>query len=154
MGRYVTYHDMMASPPPFSFAPDCTASARRTYLGATSTTLAHMPCTRWPLPLCTVASPSKHSLRARRPGVVIHEDNQRTRRRTRVHSGRGGLAHAEDLQEIIATASDDESIGIWDFASVERVGTLEVHLTADTHSLTIRASDLCDHAGTACGGKR
>ena len=51
MGRYVTYHDMMASPPPFSFALDCTASARRTYLGATSTTLAHMPCTLWPLPL-------------------------------------------------------------------------------------------------------
>ena len=33
MGRYVTYHDMMASPPPFSFALDCTASARRTYSG-------------------------------------------------------------------------------------------------------------------------
>ena len=33
MGRYVTYHDMNMSPPPFSFALDCTASARRTYSG-------------------------------------------------------------------------------------------------------------------------
>ena len=32
---------------------------------------------------------------------------------------------AAHWQEIIATASDDETIGIWDLATAERVGTLE-----------------------------